>query len=115
MVAWNERWEVQREMERAWRRRGIRPRVVSRTDDVSVLQRLVAAGHGHAVSSRLGAASAEDAGLTWLEPEEPLLTRTVTLCHPAGRRLAPVVRTLAEAIRSAARSLDVSVLPRAPE
>lgn len=108
VVAWTEGWEVQREVERAWRRRGIRPHVVSRTDDVTVLHRLVAAGHGHAVFSRLGAGIADDPGLTWLEPEDPLLARAVTLCYPAGRRLAPAVRTLAEAIRAVARSQNSS-------
>ena len=44
LVAWNRRWRTQQKLEQAWRRRGIRPRIVFRTDDNLALQRLVAAG-----------------------------------------------------------------------
>jgi len=48
LVAWTHRWQGQRELEQAWARRGIAPRIVYRTDDNLALQRLVAAGLGHA-------------------------------------------------------------------
>jgi len=48
LVAWTRRWQGQRELEQAWARRGIAPRIVYRTDDNLALQRLVAAGPGHA-------------------------------------------------------------------
>jgi len=48
VVAWNRKWQVQAELEDAWIRRGIAPRIVYRTDDNLALQRLVAAGLGHA-------------------------------------------------------------------
>src|SRR5215469_12552999 len=44
LVAWTQRWRVQVELEEAWNRRGISPRIVYRTDDNLALQRLVAAG-----------------------------------------------------------------------
>ena len=86
LVAWNRRWRTQQELERAWRRRGIRPRVVFRTDDNLALQRLVAAGYGHACLDRLGASGAVEPSLTWLEPREILIPRTIALCHPAPPR-----------------------------
>ena len=70
VVAWNRRWRTQEELERAWRQRGISPRVVYRTDDNLALQRLVAAGYGHACLDRLGASGAVEPSLTWLEPKE---------------------------------------------
>src|ERR1700722_17707146 len=73
LVAWNLRWRTQQDLEQAWRRRGINPRVVYRTDDNLALQRLVAAGYGHACLDRLGASGAVEPSLTWLEPEERLI------------------------------------------
>ena len=43
VVAWSQHWQTQVELEELWRRRGIAPRVVYRTDDNVALQRLVAA------------------------------------------------------------------------
>jgi DNA-binding transcriptional LysR family regulator len=100
VVAWTSRWEVQNELETAWRRRGINPRVVYRTDDNLALQRLVAAGLGHACIGRLAAQRAIDPSLTWLEPPDILTTRTVALCHPRRRDLAEAARALSAALRA---------------
>jgi DNA-binding transcriptional LysR family regulator len=100
IVAWNRRWRNQVELEEAWRRRAIRPRVVYRTDDNLALQRLVAAGHGHACVDRLGATGAVEPSLTWLEPTEILLRRTIALCLPRHRDLSHAAVTLMDSIRT---------------
>jgi DNA-binding transcriptional LysR family regulator len=100
VVAWNLRWRTQQELEKAWRRRGISPRVVYRTDDNLALQRLVAAGYGHACLDRLGARGAVEPSLTWLEPKETLIPRRIALCHPRRRDPSAAALTLMEAIRS---------------
>src|SRR5580693_3247916 len=72
----------------AWARRGIAPKIVYRTDDNLALQRLVAAGLGHACIGRVAASRAVDPALTWLEPREPLATaslRTIALCYARDR------------------------------
>ena len=100
LVAWNRRWRSQVELEEAWRRRGIRPRVVYRTDDNLALQRLVAAGYGHACVDRLGASGAVEPSLTWLEPREMLMRRTIALCVPRHRDLNMTAVTLMDSVRS---------------
>jgi DNA-binding transcriptional LysR family regulator len=100
LVAWNRRWRTQQELERAWRQRGIRPRVVFRTDDNLALQRLVAAGFGHACLDRLGASGAVEPSLTWLQPKETLIPRTIALCHPRHRDPSSTAVILMDAIRS---------------
>ena len=100
IVAWNRRWRTQVELEEAWRRRAIRPRVVYRTDDNLALQRLVAAGYGHACLDRLGASGAVEPSLTWLEPKEILLPRTIALCLPRHRDLSLAAGTLMNSIRT---------------
>ena len=99
VVAWTSRWPIQGELEAAWRRRGIMPKVVYRTDDNLALQRLVAAGLGHACVGRLAARRAIDPALTWLAPPDILTPRTVALCHPRRRHLAQAARSLATALR----------------
>jgi len=99
VVAWTSRWAAQAELEAAWRTRGIRPRVVYRTDDNLALQRLVAAGLGHACIGRLAARRAIDPALTWLAPPEVLAPRTVALCHPRRRHLDQAARALSAALR----------------
>ncbi len=100
LVAWNRRWRTQQELEKAWRRRGINPRVVYRTDDNLALQRLVAAGYGHACLDRLGAAGAVEPSLTWVEPEEILIPRTIALCQPRRRDPSGAAVILMDAVRS---------------
>ncbi len=100
IVAWNRRWRTQAELEEAWRRLAIAPRVVFRTDDSLALQRLVAAGYGHAFLDRLGASGAVEPSLTWLEPEETLIPRRVALCLPRHLDPSASAVTLMDAIRS---------------
>jgi DNA-binding transcriptional LysR family regulator len=100
VVAWTSRWPVQQELESAWRRRGITPKVVYRTDDNLALQRLVAAGLGHACIGRLAARRAADSALTWLAPPDMLTPRTVALCHPRRRDLDQAARALSSALRA---------------
>jgi DNA-binding transcriptional LysR family regulator len=100
VVAWNRRWRTQVELEKAWRRRAISPRVVYRTDDNLALQRLVAAGYGHACLDRLGAAGAVEPSLTWLEPKEILVPRTIALCYPHHRDPSAEALTLMGAVKA---------------
>jgi DNA-binding transcriptional LysR family regulator len=100
VVAWTSRWSIQAELEDAWRRRGISPRVVYRTDDNLALQRLVAAGLGHACVGRLAARRVIEPSLTWLEPPDILTPRTVALCHPRQRDLEAAAQTLSAALRA---------------
>jgi len=99
VVAWNTHWQTQVELEELWRRRGIAPRVVYRTDDSMALQRLVAARLGHACVGRLIARRAIEPALTWLAPREVLPARTIALCHARGRRLGEAARELIEIVR----------------
>lgn len=99
LVAWTSRWPIQGELEAAWRRRGIMPKLIYRTDDNLALQRLVAAGLGHACVGRLAARRAVDPALTWLAPPDILTPRTVALCHPRRRELVQAARALSAALR----------------
>jgi DNA-binding transcriptional LysR family regulator len=100
LVAWNRRWGTQQELENAWRRRAISPHVVYRTDDNLALQRLVAAGYGDACLDRLSASGAVEPSLTWLEPEEILVPRTIGLCYPRNRDASGSAITLMDAVRA---------------
>jgi DNA-binding transcriptional LysR family regulator len=99
LVAWTHRWQGQRELEQAWARRGIAPRIVYRTDDNLALQRLVAAGLGHACIGRLAARRAVDSSLTWLLPYDFLSPRKIALCYPRQRQMTATSRALIAAIR----------------
>jgi DNA-binding transcriptional LysR family regulator len=98
LVAWSHRWKVQVELEETWQRRGISPKIVYRTDDNLALQRLVAAGLGHACIGRLAATRAIDPALTWLLPDEPGAPRTIALCYPRHRPVSATARSLIAAI-----------------
>jgi DNA-binding transcriptional LysR family regulator len=100
LVAWTRRWRTQNELEDAFRRRAIAPRIVFRTDDNLALQRLVAAGYGHACLDRLGARGAVEPSLTWVEPKEILLPRQVALCHPRHRDPSAPALLLMDAVRA---------------
>lgn len=100
LVAWTRRWRTQHDLEEAWRRRAIAPRIVYRTDDNLALQRLVAAGYGHACLDRLSARGAVEPSLTWLEPEEILIPRTIALCHPRRRDPSGPAVILMDAVRA---------------
>jgi DNA-binding transcriptional LysR family regulator len=98
LVAWSHHWNVQVELEEMWQRRGISPRIVYRTDDNLALQRLVAAGLGHACIGRLAATRAIDPALTWLLPDEPGAPRTIALCYPRHRPISATAGSLITAI-----------------
>jgi DNA-binding transcriptional LysR family regulator len=98
LVAWTRRWRGQAELEDALARRGIAPRIVYRTDDTLALQRLVAAGLGHACIGRVAASRAVDPVLTWLEPHEPPAPRMMALCYARHREVTPTARSLITAI-----------------
>ncbi|HZE06075.1 MAG TPA: LysR family transcriptional regulator [Solirubrobacteraceae bacterium] len=100
LVAWTQRWRTQNELEEAFRRRAIAPRIVFRTDDNLALQRLVAAGFGHACLDRLGASGAVEPSLTWLEPKEILIPRQIALCHPRHREPSTPALILMDAVRA---------------
>ncbi len=100
VVAWTSRWNIQAELERAWRRRSVSPHVVYRTDDNLALQRLVAAGLGHACIGRLAARRAIDPSLTWLQPPDLLSPRVVALCHPRRRDPPEAALALSSALRA---------------
>jgi len=100
LVAWTRRWRAQAELEDAWARRGITPKIVYRTDDNLALQRLVAAGLGHACIGRVAASRAVDPVLTWLEPHEPPTPRMIALCYPRHRPVSATARSLISAIRA---------------
>ena len=102
LVAWTRRWRPQAELEDTWARRGIVPRIVYRTDDNLALQRLVAAGLGHACIGRVAASRAIDPALTWLEPNDPAAPRVIALCYPRHRPLSATARSLITAIRGQA-------------
>ena len=100
VVAWSRRWNAQVALEESWRRRGIAPKIVYRTDDNLALQRLVAAGLGHACIGRLAASRAVDPALTWLSPSEAGVPRTIALCYPRDRPVSATARSLIAAIRA---------------
>ena len=100
LVAWTRRWYTQIALEESWSRRGIAPRIVYRTDDNLALQRLVAAGLGHACIGQLSARRAVDSSLTWLAPRERLSPRQLSLCYPRHRELTGTVSALISAIRA---------------
>jgi|SRR5580692_1316678 DNA-binding transcriptional LysR family regulator len=102
LVAWARRWRGQAELEDGWARRGIAPKIVYRTDDNLALQRLVAAGLGHACIGRVAASRAVDPALTWLEPDEATAQRTIAVCYARHRPLTATARTLITAIRAQA-------------
>jgi DNA-binding transcriptional LysR family regulator len=91
---------MQLELEAAWRRRGIAPRVVFRTEDNLGLQRLVAAGLGDACIGRLAARHAIDPSLAWIAPAESLIDRRIVLLIPRRRRPGAAALTLVETIRA---------------
>jgi DNA-binding transcriptional LysR family regulator len=99
LVAWTRRWPGQVELEDTWARRGIAPKIVYRTDDTLALQRLVAAGLGHACIGRVAASRAVDPALTWLESHEPPPPRMIALCYPRHRPVTATARSLMTAIR----------------
>lgn len=86
----------------ACRAEGFQPRVRWETDDMLLLARAVAAGHGLAVLPRLSVAT--DAADVELRPlREPRLTRRLTAVARASALGRPVVAEVIESIARAAR------------
>ncbi|MGH9170310.1 MAG: LysR family transcriptional regulator [Acidimicrobiales bacterium] len=102
VVAWSRRWQTQVDLEEAWARGGIAPRIVYRSDDSLALQRLVAAGLGHACIGRLAARRAIDPSLAWVAPRETIGTRRIALCYPKMRPMNSITIALMSAIRAQA-------------
>jgi DNA-binding transcriptional LysR family regulator len=103
MIAWHNRWKAQTNLEQLWRRRQIRPRIIYRTDDNLMIQRLVVNRLG---SACLGALSVEhliDPCLRRISIRDDLPARTLVLCHARARQPPPVALVVIEAIQSAAR------------
>ena len=91
---------IRQDLEEAWVRLGIAPKIVYRTDDNLALQRLVAAGLGHACIGMLTARHAVEPSLTWLSPREQVRFRRYHLCYSSQRPLTPALSALVAAIRS---------------
>ena len=85
----------------ACRAAGFEPRVRWETDDMLLLVRAVAAGHGVAVLPRRAVASSA-ADVTIRPLREPQLTRTISAVVRASARSRPIVRTVLAALSDAA-------------
>jgi DNA-binding transcriptional LysR family regulator len=99
MIAWHQRWRAQANLERLWRQRGIRPRIVYRTDDNLMIQTLVAAELGCACVGALAARELIDPRVRRVTVRDELTPRTLTLCHARNRELSPPVVFMIDAIR----------------
>jgi DNA-binding transcriptional LysR family regulator len=111
MIAWHQRWRAQANLERLWRQRGIRPRIVYRTDDNMMIQVLVANGLGCACVGALAAGDLIDPRLRRLAMRDEVPPRTLSLCWARDREPPPAAVVLSDAIRSVAarRSLSAGV------
>jgi len=103
LVAWTRHWRAQVWLEEELALLGVAPRIVYRTDDNLALQRMVAAGLGHACLGLLAARHAVDPALTWLIPRESVRERRYWLCYSRRRALSPTVQALASVIRAETR------------
>lgn len=107
MIAWHQRWRAQANLERLWRQRGIRPRIVYRTDDNLMIQVLVANGLGSACVGALAAAELIDPQLRRLAMRDEVPPRTLSLCWARDREPPAAAVVLGDALRrlAAQRSL----------
>jgi DNA-binding transcriptional LysR family regulator len=105
LIAWQPSWPSQAALEDAWRRRGIAPQIIYRTDDNLALQRLVAAGLGSACVGRLTADRPIDPRLSMIVPCEVVAPRTVAVVYPRRRESSSAARTLIELLRTRAGEL----------
>lgn len=102
MIAWHQRWRAQANLERLWRQRGVRPRIVYRTDDNMMIQVLVANGLGCACVGALAAAELTDPRLRRLGLRDEVPPRTLSLCRARDREPPPAAVVLSDAIRRVA-------------
>jgi DNA-binding transcriptional LysR family regulator len=100
MIAWQQRWRAQSNLERLWRQRGIRPRIVYRTDDNLMIQTLVANGLGCACIGALAASELTDQRLRRLSLRDEVPARTLSLCQSRDRELPTAGVVLIDAIRA---------------
>ena len=106
MIAWHQRWRAQANLERLWRQRGIRPRIVYRTDDNMMIQLLVANGLGSACIGALAASELIDPQLRRLALRDEVPPRTLSLCWARDREPPASALVLGDTLRrmSAERS-----------
>jgi DNA-binding transcriptional LysR family regulator len=103
MIAWHQRWRAQASLEQAWRSRGIKPRIVYRSDDNLMIQRLVAAGLGCACLGALSVQQLIDPQLRRISIRDELPPRTLSLSHALDRELTPATLFLIDALRDVTR------------
>lgn len=102
MIAWHQRWRAQANLERLWRQRGVRPRIIYRTDDNLMIQVLVANDLGCACLGALSSAELIDPRLRRLALRDEVPPRTLSLCWARDREPHPAAVVLGDAIRRAA-------------
>jgi DNA-binding transcriptional LysR family regulator len=111
MIAWHKRWRAQAALEEAWRVRGITPRIVYRSDDSLMIQRLVAAGLGWACLGALSVQQLIGSELRRIAIRDELPPRTLVLCHARDRQLTPAASILIDAVRAVANPSRVADQP----
>lgn len=99
MIAWHQRWRAQANLERLWRQRGIKPRIVYRTDDNLMIQRLVATGLGCACLGALATMQLVDPSLRRITVRDELPPRTLALCYARNRELPAAGELLIDALK----------------
>jgi DNA-binding transcriptional LysR family regulator len=100
MIAWQARWRAQANLERLWRQRGIRPRIIYRTNDNLMIQTLVASGLGCACIGALAANELTDPRLRRVSLRDEVPPRTLSLCQSRSRELPAAGVVLIDAIRT---------------
>jgi DNA-binding transcriptional LysR family regulator len=102
MIAWHQRWRAQASLEQVWRSRRIKPRIIYRSDDNLMIQRLIAAGLGCACLGALSVQQLIDPQLRRIAIRDELPPRTLALCHARDRELTPATLFLIDALRHVA-------------
>jgi DNA-binding transcriptional LysR family regulator len=108
IVAWHERWPAQARLEKLWRQRRIKPRVVYRTDDSLMIQVLVAAGLGCACVSAASIQQLIDPLLKRIPIQDDVPPRTVSVCYARDREPSPAALVLIDALLATPRGLPGS-------
>lgn len=103
VIAWHQRWRAQARLEQYWRERGIKPRIVYRTDDNLMIQRLVVAQLGYACIGGLAAQNLIDPQLRRVRIRDELPPRTVSLCYAREREPTPAMLLVMDTVRRLAR------------
>jgi DNA-binding transcriptional LysR family regulator len=111
MIAWHQRWKAQANLERLWRQRGVRPRIIYRTDDNMMIQRLVGNDLGCACLGALAVGDLIDPRLRRLPLRDEVPPRSLSLCWARDRELPPAAVLLSDAIRRLAAQRSFSAVP----